>query len=43
LQTAYQQHETDLVSMRIDVALASLHDEARFREILAQVGLPPLS
>jgi tetratricopeptide (TPR) repeat protein len=43
LQTAYQQHETDLVSMRIDVALTSLHDEARFREILAQVGLPPLS
>ena len=42
LQTAYRQHEPELVSMRIDVAFASLHDEARFREILAEVGLPPL-
>jgi Tfp pilus assembly protein PilF len=42
LQTAYQQHEPELVSMRVDVALSSLHDAARFREILAQVGLPPL-
>jgi tetratricopeptide (TPR) repeat protein len=42
LQTAYQQHETEIVSMRIDVMLTTLHDEARFREILAEVGLPPL-
>jgi Tfp pilus assembly protein PilF len=42
LQTAYQQREPQLVSTRVDVALSSLHDEARFREILAQVGLPPL-
>jgi Tfp pilus assembly protein PilF len=42
LQTAYQQHETELVSMRIDVAVVSMHDEPRFREILAEVGLPPL-
>ena len=42
LQTAYQQHETELVSMRVDGGLASLHDEPRFREILAEVGLPPL-
>jgi Tfp pilus assembly protein PilF len=42
LQSAYQQHETELVSMRIDVAFTSLHDETRFREILAEVGLPPL-
>jgi len=42
LQAAYQQHEPELVSMRVDVALSSLHDETRFREILAQVGLPPL-
>jgi Tfp pilus assembly protein PilF len=43
LQTAYQQREPELVSMRVDVALSSLHEERRFREILAQVGLPPLS
>jgi Tfp pilus assembly protein PilF len=42
LQSAYQQHEPELVSMRVDVALARLHDEPRFREILARVGLPPL-
>jgi tetratricopeptide (TPR) repeat protein len=42
LQTAYREHETELVSMRVDVGLVSLHDEARFREILAEVGLPPL-
>jgi tetratricopeptide (TPR) repeat protein len=42
LQIAYQQHETEMVSMRVDVALVSLHDEARFREILAEVGLPAL-
>jgi hypothetical protein len=42
LQTAYQQHETELVSMRVDVALTSLHDEPRFRALLAQVGLPAL-
>src|SRR5580704_9147331 len=42
LQTAYQQHEPELVSMRVDVALSSLHDEPRFRELLSQVGLPAL-
>jgi len=42
LQTASQQHEPELVSMRVDVALTSLHDEPRFREILGRVGLPAL-
>jgi tetratricopeptide (TPR) repeat protein len=42
LQTAYREHETELVSVRIDVMLTTLRDEARFREILAEVGLPPL-
>jgi len=42
LQTAYEQHEPELVSMRVDVALATLHDEPRFREMLARVGLPAL-
>ena len=43
LQTAYREHEPALMSIRIDVALVSLHDEARYREILTEVGLPPLS
>jgi tetratricopeptide (TPR) repeat protein len=42
LHTAFQQHETELVSLRVDVALVSLHDEPYFREILAEIGLPPL-
>jgi len=42
LQTAYSQRELALVTMRINMAFFSLHDEPRFREILAQVGLPPL-
>jgi tetratricopeptide (TPR) repeat protein len=42
LQTAFEQHEPELVSMRVDVALSSLHDEPRFREMLARVGLPAL-
>jgi Tfp pilus assembly protein PilF len=42
LQSAFEHHETELVSMRVDEALASLHDEPRFRELLSQVGLPAL-
>jgi len=43
LQTAYREHEPAVMSIRIDVALVSLHDEPRFREILAELRLPPLS
>src|ERR1700723_3041486 len=42
LQTAYQQREPEVVSMRVDLQFASLHEEPRFRELLTQVGLPPL-
>jgi tetratricopeptide (TPR) repeat protein len=42
LQAAYQQHEPALVTMRVDIQLSSLHDEPRFRKLLAEVGLPPL-
>jgi len=42
LQTAYQQRESEVVSMRVDLQFASLHDEPRFRELLTEVGLPPL-
>jgi Tfp pilus assembly protein PilF len=42
LQAAYRDHEPALMSIRIDVALVNLHDEPRFREMLAEVGLPPL-
>jgi tetratricopeptide (TPR) repeat protein len=42
LQAAYQQREPDLVTMRVELQLSSLHDEPRFRALLAQVGLPAL-
>lgn len=42
LQTAYQEREPELVTMRVEMQFASLHDEPRFRELLTKVGLPPL-
>jgi tetratricopeptide (TPR) repeat protein len=42
LQNSYLKRDTDLTQLRIDPTLSTLHDEPRFREILAQVGLPAL-
>jgi tetratricopeptide (TPR) repeat protein len=42
LQSAAVRREADILRLRIDPTLSSLHGEPRFREILAQVGLPPL-
>jgi tetratricopeptide (TPR) repeat protein len=42
LQSAYLKREPDFLRVRIDPLLSSLHDEPRFREMLAQIGLPPL-
>jgi tetratricopeptide (TPR) repeat protein len=42
LQNSYLKRDTHLTQLRIDPTMSSLHDEPRFREILAQVGLPPL-
>ena len=42
LQNSYEKRETELLKLRIDPTLASLRDEPRFREIVAQIGLPPL-
>ena len=42
LQNSYLKRDTYLTQLRIDPTLSSLHDEPRFREILAQVGLPAL-
>jgi len=43
LQSSYLRREPQLLNLRIDPFLSSLHDEPRFREILAQIGMPPLS
>jgi tetratricopeptide (TPR) repeat protein len=42
LQNSYLKRDTYLTQLRIDPTMSTLHDEPRFREILAQVGLPPL-
>lgn len=43
LQNSYLKRDPDLTRLRIDPLLSSLHDEPSFREMLAQIGLPPLS
>jgi tetratricopeptide (TPR) repeat protein len=42
LEKSYTDRETDILKIRIDPLLDSLHGEPRFREILAEIGLPPL-
>jgi tetratricopeptide (TPR) repeat protein len=42
LEISYQTRESEIVSIRIDPWLDNLHDEARFRQILAKIGLPPI-
>jgi hypothetical protein len=43
LQNSYLKRDPDLTRLRIDPLLSSLYDEPRFREMLGQIGLPPLS
>jgi hypothetical protein len=42
LQNSYLKRDSDLTQLRIDPTMSTLHDEPRFHEILAQVGLPAL-
>jgi hypothetical protein len=42
LQESYLKRDTYLTQLRIDPTMSTLHDEPRFREILAQIGLPAL-
>ena len=42
LRTAVSRKESLLSIMRIDPALGMLHSSPEFRQLLAQVGLPPL-
>src|SRR5271156_290873 len=42
LQNSYLKRDPDLTRLRIDPLMSTLHEEPRFREILAQVGLPAL-
>ena len=42
LENSYQKREPEIVSIRIDPWLDNLHDQARYRDILAKIGLPPV-
>jgi hypothetical protein len=42
LQSSAVRREADILRLRIDPTLSSLHSEPRFPGILVQVGLPPL-
>jgi tetratricopeptide (TPR) repeat protein len=42
LEESYSKREPKIVALRIDAMLASLHDEPRFRDMIAKVGLPAL-
>jgi Tfp pilus assembly protein PilF len=42
LENSYQKREPEIVSIRIDPWLDNLHDEARYRVLLAKIGLPPV-
>jgi tetratricopeptide (TPR) repeat protein len=42
LQSSYLNRDSDIARLRIDPLMSTLHHEPRFREILAQIGLPAL-
>ena len=42
LENSYQKREPEVMSIRIDPWLDNLHDEARYRQLLATIGLPPI-
>ena len=43
LKTAYDRHADGLFQIETDHAFDNLHDEPAFRQLVADVGLPPLS
>ena len=42
LRKAYDQHESGLMSVRNNLGFAALHGDPTFRNLVVQVGLPPL-
>ncbi|MGB0118873.1 MAG: hypothetical protein WCF61_20140 [Terriglobales bacterium] len=40
LNTAYQEHDENLISLRTDFALDSLHPDPRYAELVRKIGLP---
>ncbi len=43
LQAAYQEHDPTLLALRVNQALAPLHNDPAYRKLLAEVGFPPFS
>jgi tetratricopeptide (TPR) repeat protein len=43
LQAAYQEHDPTLLAIRVNQALAPLHNDPAYRKLLAEVGFPPIS
>jgi hypothetical protein len=43
LRTGYDRHADGLFQVETDHAFDNLHDEPAFRQLVAEVGLPPLS
>jgi len=42
LKTAYDRHDDGMAQVETDHAFDNLHDEPAFRQLIAEVGLPPL-
>jgi hypothetical protein len=42
LQEDFKKHDPEIISIRNDIALQSLHDDPAFRALLSGIGLPPL-
>ena len=43
LEIAYQRHDLALVTLPIDKAFQPLHQDEKFRDLVAKIGLPPIN
>jgi hypothetical protein len=42
LQESFKKHETAVISIRVDRALLSLHDDPAYKDLVSRVGLAPV-
>lgn len=43
LAIAYQRHDLTLITLPIDKAFHPLHQDQKFRQLVTDIGLPPIS